>query len=219
MLVTINLKLPFNKKSRFYYFDERGYNFREMIRRLPISRIVTVSKIERNLHFTLKDSGRGSSGKSNNDVKKNKKLTTIKKTSPAKKVDLQKPLHDRIWTSNEVPAGMIRCDLIPEEIIKNGKSKNLEDAQTLVENRSKILVRIIPIVSCSIPYVIGLMAAGVSYFLGNASAALLISNIGCFMMIPGYFIGIRVVNLRAGPSSPEISGENSPAQYYFYPCF
>jgi len=162
---------------------------------MGISRIVTVAKFERNLHFTLNDFGRGSSGKSNNDVK-------LKKTSPAKKVDLQKPLHDRIWTSNEVPAGMIRCDLIPEEIIKNGKSKNLEAAQTLVENRSKILVRIIPILSCSIPYVIGLMAAGVSYFLGNASAAITISNIGCFMMIPGYFIGtvvqrqkIEVLNL------------------------
>ena len=166
-----------------------------MIRRLPISRIVTVAKFERNLHFTLKDFGRGSSGKSN---------------SPAKNVDLQKPLHDHIWTSTEVTAGMIRCDLIPEEIIKNGKSKNLEDAQSMVEKRSTILVRIIPVISSCIPYLSGLAAAGVSYLLGNASTALLISNLGCFMMIPGYFLGIRVVNLRPGPSPPEISGQKQP---------
>ena len=181
-----------------------------MIRRLPISRLVTVAKFERNLHFTLKDFGRGSSGKSDHDVKKNKKVAKIKKTSPAKNVDLQKPLHDHIWTSSEVTAGMIRCDLIPEEIIKNGKSKNLEDAQSMVEKRSKILVRIIPIISSCIPYLSGLAAAGVNYLLGNASTALLISNLGCFMMIPGYFLGIRVVNLRPGPSSPEISGQKQP---------
>ena len=179
----------FNKNLDFITFLKKGFNFREMIRRLPISRIVTVAKVERNLHFTLKDFGRGSSGKSNHDVKKTKKVVSLKKTSPAKNVDLQKPLHDHIWTSNEVTASMIRCDLIPEEIMKNGKSENLEAAQAHIENRSKILVRIIPIASSAIPYVTGLVAAGVSYLLGNVSAAVFISNVGCFMMIPGYFLG------------------------------
>ena len=59
--------------------------------------------------------------------------------------------------------------------MKSGKSKSLEEAEKMIDTRSKILVRMLPLVSSAIPYASGLMVGGLLYLMGNPGKCFLIT--------------------------------------------
>ena len=59
--------------------------------------------------------------------------------------------------------------------MKSGKSKSLEEAEKMIENLSKILVRMLPLVNSVIPYASGLMVGGLLNLMGNPGKCFLIT--------------------------------------------